>query len=143
MEIIIPISLRWSDLDPNAHVRHSVYYDWGAMARIEFFQRCNVDSKLMAENHVGPILFREEAIFRREVRYGNKYTIDLVATSMRKDFSRFSFRHAIVREDGTHCATINIDGAWIDTQKRKLCIPPPGIAALAEAAPKSEDFSWI
>ena len=30
------IQLRWSDLDPNFHIRHSVYYDWGAFVRVEF-----------------------------------------------------------------------------------------------------------
>jgi acyl-CoA thioesterase FadM len=29
------LSFRWSDLDPNFHVRHSAYYDFGAQHRIE------------------------------------------------------------------------------------------------------------
>ena len=34
--------LRWSDLDPNGHVRHSVYYDWAATVRLAYLeqQRC-------------------------------------------------------------------------------------------------------
>ena len=34
-----PITIRWSDLDPNGHVRHSVYYDFGAQARLSFLQQ--------------------------------------------------------------------------------------------------------
>ena len=32
------ISIRWSDLDPNFHVRHSAYYDFGAQHRIEILE---------------------------------------------------------------------------------------------------------
>jgi acyl-CoA thioester hydrolase len=32
------LSFRWSDLDPNFHVRHSAYYDFGAQHRIEFWK---------------------------------------------------------------------------------------------------------
>lgn len=37
-KFIQEIQLRWSDLDPNFHLRHSVYYDWGAFCRIEFLE---------------------------------------------------------------------------------------------------------
>ncbi len=33
------ITVRWADLDPNGHVRHSIYYDYGAQARIAYLQR--------------------------------------------------------------------------------------------------------
>jgi acyl-CoA thioester hydrolase len=32
------LSFRWSDLDPNFHVRHSAYYDFGAQHRIEILE---------------------------------------------------------------------------------------------------------
>ena len=57
------IIVRWSDLDPNAHVRHSVYYDYGAQARIAFLQKHGFGIDWMARNGIGPILFREEAKF--------------------------------------------------------------------------------
>jgi acyl-CoA thioester hydrolase len=30
------VDLRWSDLDPNFHLRHSVYYDFGAKLRMDY-----------------------------------------------------------------------------------------------------------
>ena len=38
-DFIKEIQVRWSDLDPNFHLRHSVYYDWGAYCRIEFLEQ--------------------------------------------------------------------------------------------------------
>lgn len=96
----------------------------------------------MIAEHIGPILFREEAIFKREVRPGDKLFINILVTKLRHDYSRFSFRHEITREDGTLCAVMNVDGAWIDTQRRKLTVPPESVVKTLENAPKSSDFEW-
>jgi len=138
-----PIALRWADLDPNGHARHSVYYDFGAALRVDFLSAAGVTLAFMEEHHFGPVLFREEALFRRELRYGDELWINLLVTQARHDGSRFSFRHEISRTDGILCAVINVDGAWIDTQRRKLATPPPLIAKMLGDGPKSEDFQWL
>ena len=33
------LSFRWADLDPNFHLRHSVYYDFGAQHRVEILEQ--------------------------------------------------------------------------------------------------------
>ena len=142
-EFRIPVFLRWADLDPNFHLRHSVYYDFAATARVEFLAAHGVSTKLMIEQHFGPILFREEAIFRKEVRPGDSLFINVLVTKMRRDASRFSFRHELTRADGALCAIMNVDGAWIDSQLRKLTVPPAFVAEAMEDAQKSADFEWI
>ena len=142
MSFTHPIQLRWSDLDPNFHVRHSVYYDWGAMIRIKVLAEHGITPELMTKEHLGPILFREEAVFRREIRWGNEYQIDLAVSKMRHDFSRFSFRHQIHRSDGVLCAVINIDAAWINTLERKLTAPPAFLTKLVDHLPRTETFEW-
>ena len=138
-----PVSLRWADLDPNYHVRHSVYYDWGATLRLEFLSAYGLSYTAMQEQHFGPILFREEAIFKREIRPGDVLMMNVLVTKLRRDYSRFSFRHELTRDDGTLCALIHVDGAWIDTQLRKLTVPPAIVAQMAEHGPKANDFEWI
>lgn len=142
-EFRLPVTLRWADFDPNFHLRHSVYYDFGAAARVEFLAAQGISYKLMTEQHFGPILFREEAIFKKEVRPGDALFINVLVTKMRRDASRFSFRHELARADGTLCAVMNVDGAWLDTRLRKLTAPPPIVAELMENAPKAEDFEWM
>ena len=142
-EFKIPVSLRWADLDPNFHLRHSVYYDFGATARVEFLAAYGISTQLMIEQHFGPILFREEAIFRKEVRPGDALFINVLVTKLRRDGSRFSFRHEITRADGTLCAVMNVDGAWIDTQRRKLTAPPQHVGEAMKGAQRSDDFEWI
>jgi acyl-CoA thioester hydrolase len=142
-EFSLPISLRWADFDANFHLRHSVYYDFGATARLEFLSKYGLNYELMQAEHFGPVLFREECVFRREVRPGDQISINLLLTKLRRDFSRFSFRHEITRADGTLCAVMHVDGAWIDTNLRKLATPPALIATVLDSLPKAEDFEWV
>ncbi|MER3464177.1 MAG: thioesterase, partial [Chitinophagaceae bacterium] len=93
------IQIRWSDLDPNFHIRHSVYYDWGAWCRIGFLDAHGLTAEVMHLLHIGPILFREECVFRKEIRLGDVVTINLKVLKARKDYSRWSFQHQIVKGD--------------------------------------------
>jgi len=129
-------------MDPNGHVRHSVYYDLGASIRVAFLSAHGLTFEVLEALHFGPVLFREEAVFRREIRYGDDLWINLLVSKARRDGSRFSFRHEIARADGTLCATIQVDGAWIDTHLRKLAAPPEIVREMFETGPKSADFEW-
>jgi acyl-CoA thioester hydrolase len=85
----------------------------------------------MLKLHFGPILFREECTFRREIHFGDDINIDTMLVESRPDYSRWTMRHRIMRGEEV-CATIIIEGAWLDTNIRKLTAPPEvGAAALA------------
>jgi acyl-CoA thioester hydrolase len=142
-EFILPVDVRWSDLDANNHVRHSVYYDWGAQARMNFLTAKGLDANVLHTQHFGPILFREECIFRREIRFGDEITINIQVLKLRRDLSRFSIKHEIKRKDGTLCAVLTIDGAWIDTHARKLTVPPQIAVDTFGQMPMAEGFEWI
>jgi acyl-CoA thioester hydrolase len=136
------IQVRWSDLDPNFHVRHSVYYDYGAYSRICYLNEHGVNTAFMKAHHFGPILFREECIFKREIKLDDLVTIDLQLVKAKADHSRWTVRHIITRND-EHAATLIMDGAWIDTVKRKLTIPPQLAHETFETMPRTDDFEWL
>ena len=141
-EFIKDIQVRWSDLDPNFHVRHSAYYDWGAFCRIEFLNAYGLTSDVMIEMQFGPILFREECIFRREIKMGDEIRINLQLLKSRKDFSRWSIKHEIMKGDGQLAAQLTVDGAWINIVQRKLATPPEKVVEVFDKMPKSTDFIW-
>jgi acyl-CoA thioester hydrolase len=97
----------------------------------------------LEELQMGPILFREEAIFKREIIFEDVITIDVQLVRSRRDFARWSLRHNFKKADGTLAAIINIDGAWIDLVKRKLAIPDPFIIHVFEKFPKADDFEFL
>lgn len=137
-----PLQLRWSDMDPNFHLRHSVYYDFGAQLRTEFLFSHGLNPQVLAKHHFGPVLFREEALFKKELHFGDDLRMNLEAIHLKRDGSRFGIRHLILREDQV-CAEITVEGAWIDTIKRKLTIPPQVGFQSLDAIPKAEDFKWL
>ena len=137
------VQIRWSDLDPNFHLRHSVYYDWGAMCRVEFLSKYGLTSELMQQLHFGPIIFREECVFKREIRMGDPVTISLELIQSKKDYSRWTIRHTIMKNKETIAAILTIDGAWIDTQKRKLTLPPQAGVDVFAQMPMNENFQWL
>jgi acyl-CoA thioester hydrolase len=142
-KFVVPVCLRWADLDPNQHMRHSVYYDFGATCRILFFNSCGLDRHFLQSNALGPIVFREECLFKREVHFGDDLAINMVFTKARRDFSRWSIHHELIREDGTLCAEISLDGAWIDTGIRRLKIPSDVVISMLGDFPRTSDFSWV
>lgn len=137
------VQIRWADIDANRHLRHSVYYDYGASMRMNALTSHGLSMKKLEELGLGPVLFREEAIFKREIMFEDIITIDVEVVRARQDFARWSLRHNFTKADGTVAAIINIDGAWIDLAKRKLAVPGEFITHVFEQFPKSQDFQLL
>ena len=137
------IQIRWSDLDPNFHLRHSVYYDWGAYCRVEFLNEHGLTADVMVQLQFGPILFREECVFRKEIRSGDEVKISLQVTKARKDYSRWSIQHQVTKNGNTLCAVLNVDGAWMNVAQRKLMSPPDKVIEVFEKMPKAEGFEFL
>ena len=136
------LQIRWSDLDPNGHLRHSVYYDWGTFCRISFFEHHQLSYNSLIDMNIGIVSFREECVFRKEIRLGDKVTIELELVKARRDFSRWSIRHNIFKNGDTLAAILTFDGAWIDLNKRKLTIPGGIVVNAFSLLPQAADFNW-
>lgn len=137
------IEIRWSDLDANYHLRHSVYYDWGAYLRLSFLNEHKLNPGVMMQYNIGPILFREECVFKREILFGDKVSVNLMLSKCRRDMSRWSMIHEVWKNENILSAVITVDGAWIDTKLRKLAVPPAFIQQEFEAMPRTENFEWL
>jgi acyl-CoA thioester hydrolase len=137
------IQIRWADIDANRHLRHSAYYDYGSTLRMIYLSENGLSTKKLEELHIGPVLFREEAVFKREIRLEDEITIDVALVRATPNYSRWSFRHNFIKSDGSIAAIVNIDAAWMDLGKRKLTVPDEFVQSLMERCPRSEDFQFI
>jgi acyl-CoA thioester hydrolase len=137
------VQVRWSDLDPNFHLRHSIYYDWGAFCRVEYLYHIGLTAEKMKQFHIGPILFREECLFRKEIQLGDKVWIDLKVSKARRDFSRWTIVHQIFKNENVLAAILTVDIAWMDTIKRKLAVLPAEEQQGFQQMPITENFQWI
>jgi acyl-CoA thioester hydrolase len=135
--------IKWADIDANRHLRHSAYYDYGAHMRVKILEEIGLSVYKMAALKMGPILFREEAKFLREVGMQDTVTLNCKLVKARADGSRWSFIHEVYKQDGTKSAIITVDGAWMDIDKRKLMTPPADIAEAFLTIDRAEDFEWV
>ena len=138
----MPVQIRWADIDQNRHLRHSVYYDYGAMMRMNVLYSSGLTTQKLEELKIGPILFREEAIFKREIKLEDNVTMNVELLKSTRDYSRWTLRHQFIKEGGVVAAILNLDGAWMDLEKRKLAVPSEFVQHVFEQFPKSPEFEW-
>ena len=135
MENAITYRTRWADMDPNGHMRHSAYADFAADQRVVLLAKWGYDIKRFAQLRLGPILFREETRFLKEVSIGEEISVDGQLASVSADGSRWSIVHTLYKADGRVAATVTVDGAWLDLDRRKLTVPPAELAAAFASLP--------
>lgn len=121
------INLRWSDLDPNFHMKHSSYYDIASQYRMDVLNQYQITLSAMEEQHFAPILLREECVFLREIRYNEIVTINFLINSVNEDGSKWQILHEFKDEKNKIKAKLTVDIAWFDIQKRKIATPLPKI----------------
>lgn len=97
----------------------------------------------IAEAGIGPILFREELVYLKEITLNEQVKVAVQLTRYNRTNSRFTFRHEIYREDGTKCAVVTVDGAWLDIAKRKLTTLPDKWQDMVARLPKGEDYEEL
>lgn len=130
----------WTQIDANRHLKHSAYADFCAQARANMLKDLGLSLAELGKNQIGPILFREELIYYKEIHQDAYISVKIEMTKYNTVNSRFSFRHEIFREDGVRAAVVNVDGAWLDLVKRKLTAVPEEWKHIIERIPRSEDY---
>lgn len=140
MNVFFEGPVLWSQIDANMHLRHSAYADFAAQARLSLLEQVGLDARQFLSLGIGPILFREELLYHREIGPNDTVKVTCEMTRCKSDASRWSIKHEIFRGDGTKSATVLVDGAWIDTRKRKLTGLTPDLLGKFNAIPRSDDF---
>ena len=131
----------WADLDPNAHMRHSAYNDYAAQARVGFLAEHGFTLEHFQKLRLGPILFREDTRFLREIRANERISVTTEATGQSPNRKHWRIRHCIFRADGELACVIDCQGAWFDLAARKVVPAPPELEAAMQQMPRAEDYA--
>jgi len=143
MDIYYEGQVLWAQIDANQHMRHTAYADFAAQARLMMLESLGLKPAVLYGYKIGPVLFREELFYLREVGINDFIKVTCEIIKARPDGSRWTIRHELYRSDGIKAAIIDADGAWIDMEKRKLVALPPELSQLFLLAPRSSDFIEI
>ena len=143
MAFSVGFTSRWADFDPNNHMRHSAYTDYAAEARVRMFNEYGLNLVEFNKLNIGPILFREETVFRREIRLSEDIYVEVFLKGISENGERFKFYHKVLKKDGTLAAEVDIYGAWLDLKTRKLTRPPEIVLEALKDIEKTEVFESI
>tara|TARA_B110000503_G_C7083365_1_gene386141 strand:- start:201 stop:647 length:447 start_codon:yes stop_codon:yes gene_type:complete len=143
MSFKVTFPTKWSDFDPNRHMRHTAYNEYAAEVRIRYFAEHHFSIEEFTKHNIGPVLFTEETSFRKEIHIGEDISVNIKLSGLSENNERWKIVHEIFNEAGKLSAVIKVYGAWIDLTKRKLTVPPKEAQHLFSYAERTNDFEKI
>jgi len=143
MEFKVTFKTKWADFDANRHMRHTAYNDYAAEVRVRYFKEQGMSIGVFTKENLGPILFKEETNFYKEIHLGEDITVNLTLKGVSNKLERWKLQHKLFNEAGKLAAQVNVYGAWIDLEKRKLAIPSEKFKNLFSPLDKTEDFEEL
>ncbi len=119
--------VRWSDIDANRHLANSSYVQYCAQARMGFMQKHKMGISQQNRWGIGPVVLHEKYSFFQEIFADRTVYVTVEVDGISEDGELWRFVHKFYLPDGTHCATAEATGVWIDTMLRKMTSPPEEI----------------
>tara|TARA_B100000809_G_scaffold258086_1_gene300719 strand:+ start:20 stop:466 length:447 start_codon:yes stop_codon:yes gene_type:complete len=143
MSFKVTFPTKWSDFDPNRHMRHTAYNEYAAEVRIRYFAEHHFSIEEFTKHNIGPVLFTEETSFRKEIHIGEDISVNIKLSGLSENNERWKIIHEVFNEAGKLSAVIKVYGAWIDLTKRKLTFLPKEAQNLFLHAERTNDFEKI
>ncbi len=119
--------VRWSDIDANRHLANSSYVEYCAQTRMAFMEKNKMGLAALNRWGIGPVILHERYSFFKEIYSGQNVVVSLEINGFSEDGAIYQFLHKFYLTDGTHCATSEATGVWIDMMLRKSTTPSDDI----------------
>jgi acyl-CoA thioester hydrolase len=133
----------WSDLDGNAHMGNSSYLGYAADTRMHYFTEHGFTLARFASEKFGPVMMRDELVYRRELRLMDEFAVDLELVGISDDGTRFKVRNTFRNASEDVAASVTSEGVWFDLEHRRPRIPPSDLDTLMRALWRAKDFAEI
>lgn len=133
--------VRWADLDPNGHLRHTAYMDYAAEARVGLLNDSGFTLERFQKLRLGPVLFREETRYLHEVRANERISVTTELSGLSANGKHWRMRHRIFKADGSLACVVNVQGAWLDLATRKIVPAPAELQNAMRKVPHTQDFA--
>ena len=136
--------IRWADCDANQHMRHSAYSDLCAHTRIGFLTQIGMTPQWFKENGIGPVLFKEQTEYFREVFLGEEVRVTVETGESTGSKKSVCIVNKVYKPNGELAAQHQVVVGWMNVVKRKVVELPEKIRELYfvdEAIVKSSQTS--
>lgn len=137
---------RWGDLDSNGHMANTAYLDACVDVRFSYFASRGFSPARFQELAIGPVIFRDEIEYFRELRLLDPVRITLATAGGSEDGSHFRLVNELFRArpgDSRIAARLVTTGSWLDLKTRKLTRPPEELARVLREMPCTDDFETL
>ncbi len=132
MRSLIPVKVRFFELDPYGHVNHAVYVQYFEVGRIELLEMAGFSMMGLQDEGIRMVVTELESRFLRPAVAGDDLQVETEVAEIHRASLRFFQR--IVRRDEV-VAIQRTTAATIDRRDRPTRIPPALVAALTVAGP--------
>lgn len=133
----------WADLDANSHMANTAFLDSATETRLSYMAEQGFAQKDFAAAGVGPVTLHDDIVYRKELRHGEEFTVNILLAGINADGSRFRIRNEFFGADGTIVASVTTDGIWFDLRARRRGAPPEPLLAALKSIGRSADFLEI
>jgi acyl-CoA thioester hydrolase len=130
----------WSDLDSNAHMRNTSYLDHASNTRILYFAQHGFTLARFASEKFGPVVFRDELTYRKELRLMDEFAVDFELVGLSENGTVFRVRNTFRNVSKDVVASVTSEGVWFDLEHRRPRIPPSDLDSLMRALRHANDF---
>jgi len=133
----------WSDVDGNGHMANTAFLDRAADTRFEFFAEHGFSAGRFIAEHVGPVIVRDEILYRKELRLLEEFTVDLEVLGLSSDGTRFELGNTFHDLAGELVASVASEGTWFDLDRRRPRAPPVDLDAVQRKMHRNERFKEL
>ena len=142
-KFIKTFEVKWADVDPNNHLRNTVYVDYTDHVRFSYFESQGIDYNYIRELGVGPIFFKVCTTYYKEVHLHETVTVNLKLIRLSEDGGRWAFEHDIIKENGKVAAKVVVEGAFLNLHTRKLAKPSEKMNEAVRKLERVENYEAI
>jgi len=122
---------------------NSSYLDHASNTRMLFFNQNGFTMSRFASEKFGPVIVRDELVYRKELRLMEDFRVDFEAAGLSRDGVRFRIRNTFRNSANDVSAVLTSDGVWFDLERRKPRTPPQDLHNLMQALQRTNDFAEI
>lgn len=133
----------WGDLDANQHLGNRAILDRAADARLLWFAANGFAGPRLAAARFGPVIVRDELVYRHELRLLDEFTVDVRLTGLSDDAVRFALQNTFRNAEGEVTTVVRSEGVWFDLDQRRPRRPPTELEAILRAMPRSTDYAEL
>lgn len=128
-------------MDFNQHMRNAAYLGCSEDTRMRYLDANGWTMREFTARQVGPVVLEDKLTYRKELGLLEPFRVDMALAAITEDARRMKVRNRFFRDsDDALCAVVDSVIIWFDIAVRAPIVPPPELAALWLALPRTDDF---